>query len=129
MTQGIIDNLFFRNILGQNGNSPASTSSSNVNSTLTINSIMEAMRLMPREPFEKFRSDRGCNPKDGWVLIIPKYVANEFNGLPEYVKASLHVSSAMMINPSSVAHDLGVKPEFQSAIHRSGPRRVDGCAS
>lgn len=78
----------------------SSSSNSIAASSISIESIRKALRLIGREPFEEFMSKHGCSPSDGWILIIPQYVAREFKVMPGYVKASLLVSSAMMVNPS-----------------------------
>jgi len=48
-------------------------------------------------PWAKLMREQGCDPKDGWVLMLPKGLL-DIKQLPEYVKESEFVFSPMCIN-------------------------------
>lgn len=69
-------------------------------SSISIEDIKKAMELIPPCPFETFMKKEGCDPKDGWIMIVPLVVEREFGFLPQYVKVSSYVAQPVMINPN-----------------------------
>ena len=56
--------------------------------SITINTIKEMMALRPKEPFAEFMISKGCDPKDGYKLIIPFGLIGDTYFLPDYVVES-----------------------------------------
>ncbi len=40
-------------------------------SVLTLKTILEAIKKLPEDPVEKFMREKGCDPRDGWVMVVP----------------------------------------------------------
>jgi hypothetical protein len=69
-------------------------------SSISLEDLKKAMELIPPCPFKEFMKKEGCNPNDGWIMIIPDQLEREFGNLPQYVKTSPYVAQPVMINPN-----------------------------
>lgn len=74
----------------------ASTWGSSATVTQTLDAICELLAQVEC-PLSKMMREQGCDPKDGWVLMLPKGLL-KIKQLPEYVKESEFVCYPMCVN-------------------------------
>lgn len=95
---------------------------SNSASTLTMETIIEVMKLLPRDPIAEWMLGKGCDPDKGWVLIIPAGAVEHFSfPLPSYVRESQFVSGqAILLNTKFAQSAFSFSPpppgSFKSAL-------------
>jgi len=58
---------------------------------------------LPKEPFAEYMISKGCDPKDGYKLLIPvTFVGLDY--LPEYVRVSSLVFEPMIIELPKIGY-------------------------
>jgi hypothetical protein len=70
---------------------------------LTLDAILEAMRLIPPDPLADWMRSEGFDPKDGYKLILPSDMVLDWGafGPPSYVRVSTQVEEPMIIKVSN----------------------------
>lgn len=79
--------------------STASTFSTAVPGVLRLADMERVIRRIESlpEPFKDLMKERGCDPKDGWTLVIPAGSVEYPDHLPPYVRASHFVCQPVCI--------------------------------
>lgn len=68
-----------------------STSSGVMPTTLTLDDMLDAIKKVKETiakldaPFREWMVKRGCDPKDGYVLWLPKHMQEELGPVPSFV--------------------------------------------
>lgn len=74
---------------------------------LTSEKLKGILALIPPCPYAEYMKKNRCDPKDGWVMIIPRSTPCIFaSGFPAYVRLSSFVYDITLIN-TRVCGDLG----------------------
>lgn len=69
------------------------------NEPLTLEQILAAIERIPREPVAQMMHDQGCDPADGWVLVLPASARpHDETGIPDYVHFHALVDKPMAVN-------------------------------
>lgn len=76
-----------------------STAPATVPEVLTMEKLQEAMDKIAPCPFAEFMRKQNCDPKDGWVLMLPVSMCEpeDLDRLPGYVKMSHMIDKPITI--------------------------------
>lgn len=80
------------------------TTSTTTPSTITIDDIKRAIDLLPKDPLKEWMIKQGCNPDDGWKLLMPEPELQKHTNFPGYVIPASLIDSPMLINPGMLEY-------------------------
>ena len=84
--------------MANNDDLTASTSTEGIPSSISWDDIVKAMELIPPCPFAEYMKKEGCDPNDGWVMVVPLIIEKKAGTLPKYVIASPYVGQPVLID-------------------------------
>lgn len=68
----------------------------------SVDALLDHMRKVidsvPSEPLSEYMRNQGCDPADGWELILPTTMWAPYE-LPKYVKRSSLIEEPVFVNP------------------------------
>jgi len=96
-----------------------STAFNEPNNSISIDDIKAVMENLPPEPLAEYMKDKGFNPDDGCIMLIPVSIFKEMeldNCLPSYVRVSHIIGDITLINPKKLE-----SPKLNPIAFNCGP--------